>query len=89
MEIEALKGYRQAKSNLELYRLSLPNQFWGPVASFCDVVDESVSREAYSSPNDKTIRETLNRQWHAVMREINDISFGMPPSEPVSPASVS
>lgn len=87
-EIEATKRYRLAKTNLELYRRSLPTEFWSPVDSFGEAIEESISREAYSTPNDKAVYEALNRNWHKATQGINDISFGMPTDDPVSRASV-
>ncbi|MDA0733276.1 MAG: hypothetical protein O2909_04520 [Chloroflexi bacterium] len=87
-EIEATKRYRLAKTNLEMYRPSLPAEFWSPVDSFAQAIEESISREAYSTPNDKGVYEALNRNWHRALQGINDISFGVPASEPVGRASV-
>ena len=88
MEIEANKQYRKAKSNLEFYRQSLPTKFWGPVDSFAGSIEERLSREAYSPPKDKQVHEDFNQSWHAAMQELNDITFSLPPTEPVSATSV-
>jgi hypothetical protein len=80
-EIAAAKRYRQAKSGLELHRLSLPTQFWMTVDTFCDVIDQSISHEIYSPPNDKRVYEVLNRHWQATVRQINDIALGTPALE--------
>ena len=88
MEIEANKKYRQAKSNLELYRLSLPTKFWGPVDSFAESIEARLSKEAYSPPKDQQVHEDFNQRWHAAMQELNDITFSLPPAEPVSATSV-
>ena len=87
IEIEANKQYRLAKSNLELYRLSLPTQFWGPVDSFAGSIEERMSQEVYSPPNDQRVHEAFNQRWHDAMQEINDITFSLPPTEPVSASS--
>jgi len=87
-EIEATKRYRLAKTDLELYRLSLPTKFWSPVDSFAEEVEQSISREAYSAPNDKGVYESLNRNWHNAMQEINDVSLGLPITEGVGRVSV-
>ena len=80
-EIAATKRYRQAKSALELHRLSLPTQFWMPVDNFCGAIELSLSREIYSPPNDKQVYETFNRLWHSTMRQINDLVAGTPTLE--------
>ena len=87
IEIEANKQYRLAKSNLELYRLSLPTQFWGPVDSFAGSIEERMSQEAYSPPNDQRVHEAFNQRWHDAMQEINSITFSLTPTEPVSASS--
>lgn len=88
VEIEANKQYRQAKSNLELHRLSLPTKFWGPVDSFAESIEGRLSQEAFSPPNDKQVHEDFNQSWHAAIQEINDINFSLPPVEPVGATSV-
>jgi len=80
-EIEATKRYRLAKTDLELYRLSLPTKFWSPVDSFAEAAEQSISREVYTTPNDKGVYESLNRNWHNAMQEINDVSSGLPRTE--------
>jgi len=87
-EIEATKRYRLAKTDLELYRISLPTKFWSPVDSFGEAVEQSISREVYSTPNDKEVYESLNRYWHDAMQEINDVSLGLPIIEEVGRVSV-
>jgi hypothetical protein len=77
-EIAAGKRYRQAKNSLELHRLSLPTQFWTPVDSFCNAIELCMSKEVYSPPNDQQVKETFNRLWHATLRQINDLAFGVP-----------
>jgi hypothetical protein len=75
-EIAANKRYRQARSNLEVHRLSLPTEFWGPVDSFCDTIDASLSREIYSEPKDRQVYDSFLHLWHTTMRQINDIVSG-------------
>ncbi len=87
IEIEANKQYRLAKSNLELYRLSLPTQFWGPVDSFAGSIEERMSQEVYTPPNDQRVHEAFSQRWHDAMQEINSITFSLPPTEPVSTSS--
>jgi len=80
-EIAAHKRYRQAKSALELHRLSLPTEFWVPVDNFCDVIDLSLSRDVYSPPKDRQIYDNFIRIWQSTMRQINEIVSGSPASE--------
>ena len=80
-EIEATKLYRLAKTDLEIYRLTLPTKFWSPVDSFAETVERSISREVYSTPNDKGVYESLNRDWHNAMQEITDVSLGLSRTE--------
>lgn len=77
-EIEATKRYRLARTNLELYRQILPGQFWPPVDTFIEAIESSISREAYSIPNDKGVYELLKRNWHQATQGIRDISLGQP-----------
>jgi hypothetical protein len=87
-EIEATKRYRQAKTDLEIYRLLLPTKFWSSVDSFAEAVEQSISLEVYSEPNDKGVYESLTRNWHNAMQEINDVSLGLPITEGVGRVSV-
>ena len=87
-EIEANKQYRRAKSNLDLYRLSLPTKFWGPVDSFAASIEERLSQETYAPPNDQQVHEDFNQSWHEAMQEINDITFSPPPAKPVTATPV-
>ena len=77
-EIEATKRYRLARTNLEPYRQVLPAHYRSPVDRFAEAIEASIPREAYSTPNDKGVYESLNRNWHQAMQGINDISTGMP-----------
>lgn len=77
-EIEATKRYRLARTNLELYRHILPAQFWPPVDIFIEAIELSITREAYSTPNDKGVYELLKRNWHQATQGIRDISLGQP-----------
>lgn len=86
--IEATKRYRLAKADLELYRMSLPTKFWSPVDSFAEAVEQSISREVYSTPHDKEVYESLNHNWQYAMQEINDVSLGLPNPEGVGRVSV-
>lgn len=83
-EIATAKQYRQAKSALELHRLSLPTQFWAPVDNYCDAIEQTMAQEVYSPPNDRQVGETFNRLWHAALREINDLAFATPEPQEVS-----
>jgi hypothetical protein len=92
-EIEATKRYRLAKTNLELYRQTLPAHFRLPVDRFVEAVAGSISREAYSTPNDRGVYELLKHNWRQATQGISDISFGPPTAgppaaEPVGQASV-
>ena len=81
LEIAAHKRYRQAKSALELHRLTLPTEFWVPVDRFCDAIDLSLSRDVYSPPKDRQVYDNFVRIWQSTMRQINDIVSGRPASE--------
>jgi len=87
-EIEATKRYRLARANLELCRKVLPDHFRTPVDRFVEAIEGSISREAFSTPKDRGVYDSLKRNWHQAMQGINDISFGLPITEPVSRASV-
>jgi hypothetical protein len=80
-EIAAHKRYRQAKSALELHRLSLPTEFWVPVDNFCDAIDLSLSRDVYSPPKDRQVYDNFVRLWHSTMRQINETVSGRPASD--------
>ncbi|HZA23604.1 MAG TPA: hypothetical protein VFA32_13560 [Dehalococcoidia bacterium] len=80
-EIAAHKRYRQAKSALDLHRLSLPTEFWVPVDNFCDAIDLSLSRDVYSAPKDRQVYDNFVRLWHSTMRQINEIVSGRPAPE--------
>jgi hypothetical protein len=86
-EIAAAKQYRQAKSSLELHRLSLPTQFWAPVDNYCEAIEQTMAQEVYSPPNDRQVGETFNRLWHSAMRQINDLAFAMTEPQEVRQAA--
>lgn len=75
-EIEATRRYRLARTDLELFQNILPTQYWSPVSRFVDVIEGSISREAYSTPNDKGVYELLKSNWRQATQGINDISLG-------------